>query len=114
MCPALIQLLGSPSPDGGGSRGKPTGLNGFPDSSPRNGRPVNPLTNRAIYSIAGELVRLVGGINSLRPTLESLFHRIILSPPVNQRTEALKVIKEVNRIPDIPLKKRDRLSGLIF
>merc|ERR1712142_441511 len=69
LCPALIQLLASPSPDSG-SRGKPTGLNGFPDSSPRNGRLPNPL-----------------------------LHRIILYPPINQRAEALKVIKEILASP---------------
>lgn len=99
LCPALIQLLGTPSPDGS-TRGKPAGLNGFAEDSRVNrgmhGRTPNPLINRAIYSIAAELVRLVGGISSLRPTLESLFHRIILYPPANQRSEALKVIKEVS------------------
>ena len=101
LCPALIQLLGSPSSDVG-TRGKPMGYSGFPDEG-RGARGTNgngnrfpsPLIARTIYSIAGELIRLVGTIHSLRPTMESLFHRIILYPPPQHRIEALKVLKEV-------------------
>jgi brefeldin A-inhibited guanine nucleotide-exchange protein 3 len=45
--------------------------------------------------IASELLRLFGRISSLRPVLESLFHRILLYPPVSQRTDALKYMQEV-------------------
>lgn len=103
LCPALVQLLGLPSPDGS-CRGKPIGFNGFGDgvtSRGLNGRNTTNSTNRAIYSIAIELVRLVGGLSSLRSTLESLFHRIIIYPPVNQRGEALRSIKEMLSSPQI-------------
>ena len=102
LCPALIQLLGSPANDVS-TRGKPIGYSGYPDEG-RGARAVNgngnkfpsPLIARSIYTIAGELVRLVGTLFSLRPTLESLFHRIILYPPPQHRIEALKVLKEVS------------------
>jgi len=100
LCPALIQLLGSPMNDLT-NRGRQIGLtNGFPDDG-RGARGVstskalNPTMARTIYVIAGELVRLVGVLNSLRPTLESLFHRIVLYSQPQHRVEALKVVKEV-------------------
>jgi len=83
------------------NRGRQIGLtNGFPDDG-RGARGVstskalNPTMARTIYVIAGELVRLVGVLNSLRPTLESLFHRIVLYSQPQHRVEALKVVKEV-------------------
>lgn len=48
-----------------------------------------------IYKIASELLRLFGRISTLRPALESLFHRLLLYPPVSQRTDALKYMQEL-------------------
>lgn len=122
LCPSLIQLLGSPSADVN-TRGKPVGYSGFPDEgrgarggSNKGGKYPTPLIARTIYAIAGELVRLVGTMQSLRPTLESLFHRIILYPPPHHRIEALKIIKELlgspQRIYDLAgPTKNDRLPG---
>lgn len=55
-------------------------------------------TNEAISnSIGAQLIRLVGWVKSMRPVLESLFHRVLLVPPIASRGEALKYAREVSR-----------------
>lgn len=100
LCPALIQLLGSPITD---LNKRSKTVNQFPEDINRGGRGtgnfaksssvVGPIP-RTIYNIATELLRLVGPLAAMRPVLESLFHRIILYPPAQQRAEALKALKE--------------------
>ena len=103
LCPALIQLLGSPMTD---LSRKPKPNGGYADEIHRGGRgtggfpkasPVVGPISRTIYNIATELLRLVGPVAAMRPVLESLFHRIILYPPPQHRTEALKALKEVRK-----------------
>lgn len=104
LCPALIQLLGSPLTD---LNKRPKTVTPFPEEINRGGRGtgsfaksssvVGPIP-RTIYNIATELLRLVGPLAAMRPVLESLFHRIILYPPAQQRAEALKALKEVQWI----------------
>ena len=52
-------------------------------------------------SIAGELVRLFCEISSLRPALESVFHRMLLYPPVSNRIEVLKFLQEFVKHVDL-------------
>lgn len=50
---------------------------------------------RTVCYIAAELVRLVNCVESMKPVLQSVYHRILLYPPPQHRTEAVRIMKEV-------------------
>ncbi|XP_039178973.1 brefeldin A-inhibited guanine nucleotide-exchange protein 3 isoform X1 [Crotalus tigris] len=107
LCPALIVILGNPvhdktitsahshtghevdSPSSGVSdHGRGSGCS---TTAPALSSPVA----RTIYYIAAELVRLVGSLESMKPVLQSLYHRMLLYPPPQHRVEAIKIMKEI-------------------
>ncbi|XP_077207665.1 brefeldin A-inhibited guanine nucleotide-exchange protein 3 isoform X2 [Paroedura picta] len=107
LCPALIVILGNPvhdktitsahsstcqetdSPSSGVSdHGRGSGCS---SAAPALSSPVA----RTIYYIAAELVRLVGSVESMKPVLQSLYHRMLLYPPPQHRVEAIKIMKEM-------------------
>ncbi|KAM7135512.1 brefeldin A-inhibited guanine nucleotide-exchange protein 3 isoform 2-T2 [Molossus nigricans] len=114
LCPALIVILGNPihdktitsahssstsasvesdSASGGVSdHGRGSGCS---STAPALSGPVA----RTIYYIAAELVRLVGSVDSMKPVLQSLYHRMLLYPPPQHRVEAIKVMKELLASP---------------
>ncbi|XP_028324030.1 LOW QUALITY PROTEIN: brefeldin A-inhibited guanine nucleotide-exchange protein 3 [Gouania willdenowi] len=50
---------------------------------------------RTVCYVAAELVRLVSCVESMKPVLQSLYHRILLYPPPQHRTEAIRIMKEI-------------------
>ncbi|KAI0235880.1 Brefeldin A-inhibited guanine nucleotide-exchange protein 3 [Lamellibrachia satsuma] len=97
LCPSLICILGNPLTDKSITSQKAALLqdevgrgSGCSGACPQLG-----ATARTIYTISVELVRLVGAVQSLRPVLESLFHRMLLYPPASHRLDALKTLTEL-------------------
>ncbi|XP_069090434.1 brefeldin A-inhibited guanine nucleotide-exchange protein 3 isoform X2 [Pleurodeles waltl] len=107
LCPALIVILGNPVHDktissahnnvcfdsdsactGVSDQGRGSGCS---STAPALSGPVA----RTIYYIAAELVRLMGSVESMKPVLQSLYHRILLYPPPQHRVEAIKIMKEI-------------------
>ncbi|OXB83695.1 UNVERIFIED_CONTAM: hypothetical protein H355_013050 [Colinus virginianus] len=107
LCPALVVILGNPIHDktitsahssicleadslssGVSDHGRGSGCS---STAPALSGPVA----RTIYYIAAELVRLVGTVESMKPVLQSLYHRILLYPPPQHRVEAIKIMKEI-------------------
>ncbi|XP_071997524.1 brefeldin A-inhibited guanine nucleotide-exchange protein 3 isoform X3 [Engystomops pustulosus] len=111
LCPALVVILGNPVHDktitsahnntyidsecqstGVADQGRGSACS---STAPALSGPVA----RTIYYIAAELVRLMGSVESMRPVLQSLYHRILLYAPPQNRVEAIKIMKEILSSP---------------
>ncbi|XP_047668184.1 brefeldin A-inhibited guanine nucleotide-exchange protein 3 isoform X1 [Tachysurus fulvidraco] len=108
LCPVLVVITGNPVHDktitsahgaslqeldaalGSGVSDQGRG-SGCSSSAPAMIGPVI----RTICYIAAELVRLVNCVESMKPVLQSLYHRILLYPPPQHRLEAIKIMKEI-------------------
>ncbi|KAM3932301.1 brefeldin A-inhibited guanine nucleotide-exchange protein 3 isoform 2-T2 [Leptodactylus fuscus] len=111
LCPALVVILGNPVHDKtitsahnntfADSECQSTGVadqgrgSACSSTAPALSGPVA----RTIYYIAAELVRLMGSVESMRPVLQSLYHRILLYAPPQNRVEAIKIMKEILSSP---------------
>ncbi|KAM8946900.1 brefeldin A-inhibited guanine nucleotide-exchange protein 3 isoform 6-T6 [Pelodytes ibericus] len=111
LCPALVVILGNPVHDktvtsansntcmdsdchstGVADQGRGSACS---STAPALSGPVA----RTIYYIAAELVRLMGSVESMKPVLQSLYHRILLYAPPQNRVEAIKIMKEILSSP---------------
>ncbi|TDH01612.1 hypothetical protein EPR50_G00182020 [Perca flavescens] len=121
LCPSLVAIMGNPVNDktiashhgymgaperlsdrlslglshevdcfGGGVSDQGRG-SGCSSSAPARIAPVV----RTVCYVAAELVRLVSCVESMKPVLQSLYHRILLYPPPQHRTEAIRIMKEI-------------------
>ncbi|XP_056292080.1 brefeldin A-inhibited guanine nucleotide-exchange protein 3 [Pseudoliparis swirei] len=121
LCPSLVAIMGNPANDktiashhgytgasdrlsdrhglgfsqeldsfGGGVSDQGRG-SGCSSSAPARIAPVV----RTVCYVAAELVRLVNCVESMKPVLQSLYHRILLYPPPQHRTEAIRIMKEI-------------------
>ncbi|XP_041353818.1 brefeldin A-inhibited guanine nucleotide-exchange protein 3-like isoform X2 [Gigantopelta aegis] len=96
LCPSVISLLGSPKMEKSSWQQKcSTEEVGRGSGCSASAPSILSSSAKVIYSIASELVRLVGSLGSLRPVLESLYHRMLLYPPPQHRLDALKIIREL-------------------
>lgn len=54
---------------------------------------------RCVYLTAIQLIRIAGAQGSLRPVLEALFHRMLLLPSPEKRTEPLRCVRDAFKNP---------------
>ncbi|KAJ0174537.1 hypothetical protein K1T71_009645 [Dendrolimus kikuchii] len=103
FCPSLISFLGTPRVDKNIKSREHEGH--LVDDSGRGSGALssapsfNSKQAKAIYSIANQLVRLVGSTSNLRPVIEALYHRMLLYPPVSHRVEPLRSTRELLHNP---------------
>ncbi|XP_036403088.1 brefeldin A-inhibited guanine nucleotide-exchange protein 3 [Megalops cyprinoides] len=113
LCPSLVVIMGNPMNDktitsahgGGSSQETDPPSVGVSDQGRGSGCSssaptlIGPVA-RTICYVAAELVRLVGRVESMKPVLQSLYHRILLYPPPQHRLEAIKTMKEILGSPE--------------
>ncbi|XP_041866280.1 brefeldin A-inhibited guanine nucleotide-exchange protein 3 isoform X2 [Melanotaenia boesemani] len=88
LSPGVNPEVESSSSGGVSDQGRGSGCS---SSAPARIAPVV----RTVCYIAAELVRLVSCVESMKPVLQSLYHRILLYPPPQHRTEAIRIMKEI-------------------
>ncbi|XP_052810306.1 brefeldin A-inhibited guanine nucleotide-exchange protein 3-like isoform X2 [Mya arenaria] len=92
LCPTLISLLGVPKTD--------TKLKLTTDPSKNvDTTALSPTSAKIIYGISVELCKMLGPVESLRPVLESLFHRILTCTAPQHRHDAIKAVRELLNDP---------------
>ncbi|XP_035519746.1 brefeldin A-inhibited guanine nucleotide-exchange protein 3 [Morone saxatilis] len=110
LCPSLVAIMGNPVNDktitshhsslSGISQEVDSSSGGVSDQGRGSGcsssapARIAPVVRTVCY-IAAELVRLVSCVESMKPVLQSLYHRILLYPPPQHRIEAIRIMKEI-------------------
>ncbi|XP_035255287.1 brefeldin A-inhibited guanine nucleotide-exchange protein 3 isoform X2 [Anguilla anguilla] len=115
LCPSLVAIMGNPMNDKTITSASAHGSGSSQDAAPPSagvsdqGRGsgcsssaptlIGPVARTICYT-AAELVRLVGQVESMKPVLQSLYHRILLYPPPQHRVEAIRTMKEILGSPE--------------
>ncbi|RCN40546.1 hypothetical protein ANCCAN_13516 [Ancylostoma caninum] len=124
LCPLMIRLLGVPDKNVSNtptiSTEEPLGQGQMAKFTLSPAVVANPEATRVLYQILEQLIRIMAGIPSVNPVLEALFHKAFLFPKIEQRTEAIRIIKkggDVHKLADLirsPSTERHRLFVRAF
>ncbi|EPB75038.1 hypothetical protein ANCCEY_05858 [Ancylostoma ceylanicum] len=110
LCPLMIRLLGVPDKNVSNtptiSTEEPLGQGQMAKFTLSPAVVANPEATRVLYQILEQLIRIMAGIPSVNPVLEALFHKAFLFPKIEQRTEAIRIIKKI-------LSDRRRLNDIV-
>ncbi|KAK5985847.1 DCB domain-containing protein [Trichostrongylus colubriformis] len=110
LCPLMIRLLGVPDKNVPGnpsiSTEEPLGQGQMAKFTLSPAVVANPEATRVLYQILEQLIRIMAGIPSVNSVLEALFHKAFLFPKIEQRAEAVRIIKKI-------LSDRQRLNDII-
>ncbi|VDM98184.1 unnamed protein product [Thelazia callipaeda] len=107
LSPCLMKMLGEPEKSTRDTTegGEPLGR-GHRSLITRNKSIFDhPEIVLSLYQIVEQLLRLLSTLPGMRSVLEAIFHKALLYPPVDQRFEALRVIRKIvgneERLADI-------------
>lgn len=110
LCPLMIRLLGVPDKNVADkpaiSTEEPVGQGQMAKFTLSPAVVANPEATRVLYQILEQLIRIMAGIPSVNSALEALFHKAFLFPKIEQRTEAIRIIKKI-------LSDRRRLNDIV-
>ncbi|PAV60019.1 hypothetical protein WR25_18060 isoform L [Diploscapter pachys] len=101
LCPLVIRMLGVPdkSPSVTAtvqmSVDEPVGQGQASQFALSPAVISNPEGTRALYQVVEQLIRLMCPISSVNSMLEALLHKAFLFPKIEQRSEAVRVIKKI-------------------
>uniref|UniRef100_A0A8L7TFT1 DUF1981 domain-containing protein n=1 Tax=Brugia malayi TaxID=6279 RepID=A0A8L7TFT1_BRUMA len=109
LSPCMMKMLGEPEksnhditednePFGRGQRSMTTNNKTIFD---------HPEIVLSLYQIIEQLLRILAGIDGMRSVLEAIFHKALLYPRVDQRSEALRIIRKIT-------KNEERLADIIL
>ncbi|VDM38308.1 unnamed protein product [Toxocara canis] len=98
LCPCLMKLLGEPvkgARDLSGGSDEPLGRGQSAVVALNKSIFESPEAARSLYQILEQILRLLAPLSSMRTVLEAVFHKALLYPKVEQRAEALRLIRKI-------------------
>ncbi|KAL3997839.1 hypothetical protein ACH3XW_12555 [Acanthocheilonema viteae] len=109
LSPCIMKMLGEPEknthdvaednePFGRGQRSMTTNSKTIFD---------HPEIVLSLYQIVEQLLRILAGVHAMQSVLEAIFHKALLYPRVDQRSETLRIIRKIT-------KNEERLADIIL
>ncbi|CAG9537287.1 unnamed protein product [Cercopithifilaria johnstoni] len=109
LSPCMMKMLGEPEKN----------TRDIAEGNELFGRSQRPMTTNSktifdhpeivlsLYQIVEQLLRILAGVHEMRSVLEAIFHKALLYPRVDQRSEALRIIRKIT-------KNEERLADIVL